>query len=86
MMIFFLLKDLANGQYDILFYPTMAIPHKLDIKYNGLPVTTSPMEAKVLYFITFITSTNLVHSLFFLCIKILMLLINRFAILISAKK
>ena len=40
-------QDLANGQYDILFYPTMAIPHKLDIKYNGLPVTASPMEAKV---------------------------------------
>jgi len=40
-------QDLANGQFDILFYPTMAIPHKLDIKYNGLPVTTTPMEAKV---------------------------------------
>ena len=40
-------QDLANGQFDILFYPSMAIPHKLDIKYNGLPVTTSPMEAKV---------------------------------------
>ena len=44
---FFVFQDLANGQYDILFYPTMAIPHKLDIKYNGLPVTASPMEAKV---------------------------------------
>ena len=41
------IQDLANGQYDILFYPTMAIPHKFDVKYNGLPITSSPIEAKV---------------------------------------
>ena len=29
------IQDLANGQFDILFYPTMAIPHKFDVKYNG---------------------------------------------------
>ena len=27
------IQDLANGQYDVLFYPTMAIVHKFDIKY-----------------------------------------------------
>ena len=42
------IQDLANGQYDILFYPTMAIPHKFDVKYNGLPITSSPIEAKVI--------------------------------------
>ena len=52
-------QDLANGQYDILFYPTMAIPHKLDIKYNGLPVTTSPMEAKVIEAATVISFANI---------------------------
>ena len=41
------IQDLANGQFDILFYPTMAIPHKFDVKYNGLPITSSPVEAKV---------------------------------------
>lgn len=41
------IQDLANGQYDILFYPTMAIVHKLDIKYNGLPITSNPIETKV---------------------------------------
>ena len=41
------IQDLANGQYDILFYPTMAITHKLDIKYNGLPITTNSIETKV---------------------------------------
>lgn len=41
------IQDLANGQYDVLFYPTMAIVHKLDIKYNGLPITTNPIETKV---------------------------------------
>ena len=41
------IQDLANGQYDVLFYPTMAIVHKLDIKYNGLPITSNPIETKV---------------------------------------
>ena len=41
------IQDLANGQFDILFYPTMAIPHKFDVKYNGLPITSGPVEAKV---------------------------------------
>ena len=41
------IQDLANGQYDVLFYPTMAIVHKLDIKYNGLPITLNPIETKV---------------------------------------
>jgi hypothetical protein len=37
----------------------MAIPHKLDIKYNGLPVTTSPMEAKVIEAATVISFANI---------------------------
>ena len=41
------IQDLANGQYDVLFYPTMAIVHKFDIKYNGLPITSNPIESKV---------------------------------------
>ena len=39
------IQDLANGQFDILFYPTMAIPHKFDVKYNGLPITSGPGKA-----------------------------------------
>lgn len=37
----------GGRSFDVSFYPTMAIAHKLDIKYNGIPVTTSPIEAKV---------------------------------------
>ena len=30
------IQDMANGQYEIVFYPTMAIPHKFDVKYKSV--------------------------------------------------
>ncbi|XP_040577055.1 filamin-A [Lepeophtheirus salmonis] len=41
------IRDLADGRYEILYYPQMAISHKLDIKYNGYPITSGPLEVKV---------------------------------------
>eukprot|EP00096_Caligus_rogercresseyi_P013172 TRINITY_DN5849_c0_g1_i1.p1 TRINITY_DN5849_c0_g1~~TRINITY_DN5849_c0_g1_i1.p1 ORF type:complete len:945 (-),score=251.50 TRINITY_DN5849_c0_g1_i1:1000-3834(-) len=41
------IRDLADGRYEILYYPQMAIAHRLDIKYNGYPITSGPLEVKV---------------------------------------
>lgn len=32
------IRDLGGGLYKVLFYPRAPIPHKVDIRYNGVPV------------------------------------------------
>ena len=37
------IRDMSRGQYQVLYYPTLATSHKVDIKYNGLTVAGSPI-------------------------------------------
>lgn len=32
------IRDLGGGHYKVLFYPRAPIPHKVDVRYNGVPV------------------------------------------------
>ena len=32
------IRDLSGGLYKVLFYPRVPIPHKVDVRYNGVPV------------------------------------------------
>lgn len=32
------IRDLGGGMYQVLFYPRIPIPHKVDVRYNGIPV------------------------------------------------
>lgn len=32
------LKSISEGLYEITFYPTISVPHKIDVKYNGLHI------------------------------------------------
>lgn len=32
------IRDLGGGLYKVLFYPRAPIPHKVDVRYNGIPV------------------------------------------------
>lgn len=41
------IRDLSRGQYQILYYPQLATSHKIDIKYNGLAVSGSPVVVHV---------------------------------------
>nr|XP_045601850.1 filamin-A-like isoform X1 [Procambarus clarkii] len=41
------IRDLGGGLYKVLFYPRAPIPHKLDIRYNGVPVQGGPLEVSV---------------------------------------
>ncbi|KAG7158756.1 Filamin-A-like 5 [Homarus americanus] len=42
------IRDLGGGLYKVLFYPRAPIPHKVDIRYNGVPVQGGPFEVSVL--------------------------------------
>ena len=33
------IRDVGSGQYEVIFTPKVAIPHKVDVKYNSVPVT-----------------------------------------------
>jgi len=41
------IRDLGAGQYEVIFTPKVAIPHKVDVKYNSVPVTGCPVEMDV---------------------------------------
>ncbi|KAK8743524.1 hypothetical protein OTU49_001121 [Cherax quadricarinatus] len=41
------IRDLGGGLYKVLFYPRAPIPHKVDIRYNGVPVQGGPFEVGV---------------------------------------
>ncbi|XP_042865445.1 filamin-A-like isoform X5 [Penaeus japonicus] len=41
------IRDLGGGLYQVLFYPRAPIPHKVDIRYNGVPVQGGPFEIPV---------------------------------------
>ena len=32
------IRDLGSGLYQVLFYPKAPIPHKVDVRYNNVPV------------------------------------------------
>lgn len=32
------IRDLGGGIYQILFYPQIPVVHKIDIRYNGIPI------------------------------------------------
>ncbi|XP_017765388.1 PREDICTED: filamin-A isoform X1 [Eufriesea mexicana] len=40
-------RDGENGQYDIMFHPTRAAPHKVHIKYNEVHILGSPLDVTV---------------------------------------
>ncbi|KAL0280862.1 UNVERIFIED_CONTAM: hypothetical protein PYX00_002026 [Menopon gallinae] len=41
------LRTVAEGLHEITFHPTIAVPHKIDVKYNGLHINGCPMELPV---------------------------------------
>ncbi|KAK3891382.1 hypothetical protein Pcinc_004729 [Petrolisthes cinctipes] len=41
------IRDLGGGHYKVLFYPCAPIPHKVDVRYNGVPVQGAPFEIPV---------------------------------------
>ncbi|XP_068968227.1 filamin-A isoform X2 [Bombus flavifrons] len=40
-------REGENGQYDIMFHPTRAAPHKIHIKYNEVHILGSPLDVTV---------------------------------------
>lgn len=40
-------REGENGQYDIMFHPTRAAPHKIHIKYNEIHILGSPLDVTV---------------------------------------
>lgn len=41
------IRDLGAGIYQILFYPKAPVPHKVDVRYNGIPIRSSALEVAV---------------------------------------
>ena len=41
------IRDLGAGIYQVLFYPKAPVTHKVDVRYNGVPVRTTPFEIPV---------------------------------------
>ncbi|XP_076033174.1 filamin-A-like isoform X3 [Oratosquilla oratoria] len=41
------IRDLGAGHYQVLFYPRAPIPHKVDVRYNAVPVKGGPFEINV---------------------------------------
>ncbi|XP_066943284.1 filamin-A isoform X1 [Macrobrachium rosenbergii] len=41
------IRDLGGGLYQVLFYPRAPIPHKVDVRYSGVPVQGGPFEVPV---------------------------------------
>jgi len=41
------IRDLGGGLYQVLFYPRAPIPHKIDVRYSGVPVKGGPFEIPV---------------------------------------
>lgn len=41
------IREGENGQYDIIFHPTRAAPHKVHIKYNEVHILGSPLDLTV---------------------------------------
>ena len=41
------IRELHSGQYEVVFHPKLAIPHRIDVKYNGMHVAGCPMEVAV---------------------------------------
>ncbi|KAB7497586.1 Filamin-A [Armadillidium nasatum] len=41
------IRDLGGGLYQVLFYPLIPIPHKVDVRYNGIHVRGAPFEIPV---------------------------------------
>lgn len=51
-------RDGENGQYDIMFHPTRAAPHKVHIKYN---------EVHILGILLIVYFDNHLHYFVYLC-------------------
>ena len=41
------IRDLGAGIYQVLFYPNAPVPHKVDVRYNGVPVRSTAFEVPV---------------------------------------
>ncbi|KAE8736626.1 hypothetical protein FOCC_FOCC017919 [Frankliniella occidentalis] len=41
------IRELHSGQYEVVFHPKLAIPHRIDVKYNGMHVAGCPLEVPV---------------------------------------
>lgn len=41
------IRDLGAGIYQVLFYPKAPVPHKIDVRYNGIPIRTNTFEVPV---------------------------------------
>ena len=41
------IRDLGAGIYQVLFYPKAPVVHKIDVRYNGVPVKSKPFEIPV---------------------------------------
>lgn len=54
------IRDLGGGLYKVLFYPRAPIPHKVDVRYNGIPVQG---ERAVYLFMAFVR-TEMLFSVF----------------------
>lgn len=41
------IKDVGAGRFEVTFFPYLPIPHKIDVKFNGVSVARSLLEIKV---------------------------------------
>ncbi|TRY63575.1 hypothetical protein TCAL_00888 [Tigriopus californicus] len=41
------IKDVGSGRFEVTFFPYLPIPHKIDVKFNGVSVARSLLEIKV---------------------------------------
>ncbi|KAK6644516.1 hypothetical protein RUM43_000783 [Polyplax serrata] len=41
------LKSLSKGLHEVTFYPTISVPHKIDVKYNGLHIRGCPLQLPI---------------------------------------
>ncbi|XP_047736004.1 filamin-A [Hyalella azteca] len=41
------IRDLGAGMYQVLFYPIAPVPHKVDVRYNGIPIRPNAFDIPV---------------------------------------
>ncbi|XP_069676636.1 filamin-A isoform X2 [Periplaneta americana] len=41
------IHELDSGQYQVIYHPKLAVPHRIDLKYNGLHTAGCPFEVSV---------------------------------------
>ncbi|XP_068086528.1 filamin-A isoform X1 [Anabrus simplex] len=41
------IRQLDEGRYEVVYHPKLAVPHRVDVKYNGLHIAGCPFEVAV---------------------------------------